>query len=467
MSTIYCSEELNFLKKEIRSIHAEANLLYFEYFENEIFEKSVLHILPKIRILLSKLVILAVQNKEDLTTLLYENKNLLGYCLLDDNFIYSFLNKHKIKNLTELINDIADTLSDYHSDELDYKYKRLISLLEQSVDIPLKEKHFNLIKSIPFLEDTEFSLLDVYCNLQEEYFESKNVKETKKAPIVDLPKKIEIIPEVVEDISDATQLSEITITPEQDSIKKADETNEKYSKLSNLILTNIYQDNKLSEILCMIPGIESPDYYKFKNYMLKVLSLEIDFFTETIDDNNKKYILGDLKKIQEALEFLNIYFSDLEKEIKEEQNESLSKNIIYYANKNNGDSFLESDLLDKENDSDDFNDKIQELIEKLENGNIDSNLSKSRKFTNNKSLTGLFELKANGVRLLYLHLLDNNYYVIMACTKKSQNDKGIKEKIKSRYDYCYHDYKIIKQKLINDKKENSQVPGIKPEINKN
>lgn len=185
-----------------------------------------------------------------------------------------------------------------------------------------------------------------------------------------------------------------------------------HPQLANLILEkltetskqNIIMDlyNKMNEEQKLYTEMLEDDVNNFKNQQeakLNITNLEI--------------------VIEKFRECLNSYFESIDKTETISDNEA--SKVIIFSNE------LISDVLDISVDQS-IKNKTKNLLEKLNNGDFYGDNS----YSNNKRLTKVYKKEDWGLRINYIHLIDNIYVVINFFEKHSQNDRGDTEKVAIR-----------------------------------
>lgn len=150
----------------------------------------------------------------------------------------------------------------------------------------------------------------------------------------------------------------------------------------------------------------------------------------------------------------------------EEAYEKTPKKHLIFATSNLGNILFLRDLKDI---SEEYYNKILELLSKLEYNIYDNNETKDRKLANNRNITNIYEKKDFKVRICYRMLTPDTCYVMLAKMKKSNNDLKDRLEIENRKLNTESDYQRVKN-LLKDPKSREELiianEQIKNEIEK-
>ena len=151
----------------------------------------------------------------------------------------------------------------------------------------------------------------------------------------------------------------------------------------------------------------------------------------------------------------------------EEAYEKTPKKHLIFATSNLGNILFLRDLKDI---SEEYYNKILELLSKLEYNIYDNNETKDRKLANNRNITNIYEKKDFKVRICYRMLTPDTCYVMLVKMKKSNNDLKDRLEIENRKLNTESDYQRVK-KLLKEPKSREELINIneqiKSEIEKN
>ena len=151
----------------------------------------------------------------------------------------------------------------------------------------------------------------------------------------------------------------------------------------------------------------------------------------------------------------------------EEAYEKTPKKHLIFATSNLGNILFLRDLKDI---SEEYYNKILELLSKLEYNIYDNNETKDRKLANNRNITNIYEKKDFKVRICYRMLTPDTCYVMLVKMKKSNNDLKDRLEIENRKLNTESDYQRVKN-LLKDPKSREELINIneqiKSEIEKN
>ena len=146
----------------------------------------------------------------------------------------------------------------------------------------------------------------------------------------------------------------------------------------------------------------------------------------------------------------------------EEACEKTPKKHLIFATSNLGNILFLRDLKDI---SEEYYNKILELLSKLEYNIYDNNETKDRKLANNRNITNIYEKKDFKVRICYRMLTPDTCYVMLVKMKKSNNDLKDRLEIENRKLNTESDYQRVK-KLLQDPKSREELINSNEEIKK-
>lgn len=144
----------------------------------------------------------------------------------------------------------------------------------------------------------------------------------------------------------------------------------------------------------------------------------------------------------------------------EEAYEKTSKKHLIFATSNLGNILFLRDLKDI---SEEYYNKILELLSKLEYNIYDNNETKDRKLANNRNVTNIYEKKDFKVRICYRMLTPDTCYVMLVKMKKSNNDLKDRLEIENRKLNTESDYQRVKN-LLKDPKSREELININEQI---
>lgn len=144
----------------------------------------------------------------------------------------------------------------------------------------------------------------------------------------------------------------------------------------------------------------------------------------------------------------------------EEAYEKTSKKHLIFATSNLGNILFLRDLKDI---SEEYYNKILELLSKLEYNIYDNNETKDRKLANNRNITNIYEKKDFKVRICYRMLTPDTCYVMLVKMKKSNNDLKDRLEIENRKLNTESDYQRVKN-LLKDPKSREELININEQI---
>lgn len=144
----------------------------------------------------------------------------------------------------------------------------------------------------------------------------------------------------------------------------------------------------------------------------------------------------------------------------EEAYEKTSKKHLIFATSNLGNILFLRDLKDI---SEEYYNKILELLSELEYNIYDNNETKDRKLANNRNITNIYEKKDFKVRICYRMLTPDTCYVMLVKMKKSNNDLKDRLEIENRKLNTESDYQRVKN-LLKDPKSREELININEQI---
>lgn len=144
----------------------------------------------------------------------------------------------------------------------------------------------------------------------------------------------------------------------------------------------------------------------------------------------------------------------------EEAYEKTPKKHLIFATSNLGNILFLRDLKDI---SEEYYNKILELLSELEYNIYDNNETKDRKLANNRNITNIYEKKDFKVRICYRMLTPDTCYVMLVKMKKSNNDLKDRLEIENRKLNTESDYQRVKN-LLKDPKSREELININEQI---
>lgn len=210
-----------------------------------------------------------------------------------------------------------------------------------------------------------------------------------------------------------------------------------YSALKELTLENI--EEKLPDVL---PSRKNYQYkrilYRIKAEIMKNLKDIIDFLQEeglileTASDFKEEISLE-----QKRLTLITERLKEKEETIIQEELPE-NNNLIFVPTTGGNIRILdEIDHIDA-----DYYERFLGLFQSIKDGTFKN----VQRFSRNSDLAGLCEVKDFKTRVIFVRLSKNSYALISAFIKKSDNDKGYRNMLASRYS----DYQNIEDSLINN-----------------
>lgn len=180
------------------------------------------------------------------------------------------------------------------------------------------------------------------------------------------------------------------------------------------------------ELFDMLP---SKKLYRYKDILYRLIAesyKEIKILNEFASDSTiksadlediKSLILNEKRKIDLVKEFLN------KKEEKVELNDE--KNSLILVPTTGGNIRILSEL---ESMPIEYMPLFKELVDSI----VDGTFKNVKGFNNNNTLNGVSEVKGPGVRIVFKRLSKNKYALITAFIKRSNNDMGYQDSLRSK-----------------------------------
>lgn len=180
------------------------------------------------------------------------------------------------------------------------------------------------------------------------------------------------------------------------------------------------------ELFDMLP---SKKLYRYKDILYRLIAesyKEIKILNEFASDSTiksadlediKSLILNEKRKIDLVKEFLN------KKEEKLELNDE--KNSLILVPTTGGNIRILSEL---ESMPIEYMPLFKELVDSI----VDGTFKNVKGFNNNNNLNGVSEVKGPGVRIVFKRLSKNKYALITAFIKRSNNDMGYQDSLRSK-----------------------------------
>ena len=333
--------------------------------------------------------------------------------------------------------------------------KQMISLrniiIDDSIQITLKQKHKDLFLKIPELMEGDFKIFEIFFATYNQFLKNKidienqlKLEKEKQFTKTFDNTSSDVVPNCIEEeyLSNDEYLSNgefiLTDCEEQEHIFIP-------CPQAELLLKNIYSGNALKDLISFLPSINKRNYYNIRNNIMKTFSEEINFYQEFLEECNEHQKV--LNILEEAYISLEEYFFNLENNNDEViSNENAPKNNIYFSKRMSGERYFDFDINTSQFRNEFSKKNAKNLLIKLYNGSSSYCLKHAKKLNKNDDLIGVYELKSSDVRLVYMHICDNNYYVIMTGVKKSNNAYYDIDRIKRRLKTCYNDYLKLKNK---------------------
>lgn len=236
------------------------------------------------------------------------------------------------------------------------------------------------------------------------------------------------------------------------AVEEKEEETEEYEYyylniIDELTQSEVTDNEELKEILISnLPSTEN------KNYINIVNRIKLEFIKEAYeyeklneeetDIEYKEMIDKEITFYKEIIKMIDYILTDeLDTSI---ENSSKIDNHLIFLRTHNGSIYAENDLLSIKEE---YYESFKELLESIKNGTF-KNVKRFNK--NNRILGGISEVKGFKTRVVFDRIGKNKYAIINIFIKKTDNDKGYQELLKTRVDYYKKNKDAIKELLLDD-----------------
>lgn len=222
---------------------------------------------------------------------------------------------------------------------------------------------------------------------------------------------------------------------------KIDDEFEDMIKCFKVDYASLENDFDEEDLFDLLPSKKS---YRYKDVLLRLIAestKEINELREFSNENDttsddlqeiKKLILNEQRKIS-LLKGLLSKKEDNKDEVIED------KNSLILVPTTGGNIRVISEI---ENMSIEYMPLFKELFDSI----IDGTFKGLKGFNNNNALNGMREVKGNGVRVVFKRLTKKNYAIVTAFIKRSNNDAGYIDSLKSKV----ADFRLIQDQIKNN-----------------
>lgn len=224
--------------------------------------------------------------------------------------------------------------------------------------------------------------------------------------------------------------------------------------LAIIIFDNFKVGNSIDHINTLLPKKESNLYFKEKKSIMKIFKDNLEKLDKQINQVIPDDILNSIIALNDAVEYLNKYFENEEKEENKKEIVDFKVNNLFFSTRSNGEFYLPFDLKSDDLKEREFQEATIKFLLQLRYGEESWNTQKCKKLSNNRKLKNVFELKDFQIRLIYKHLGSNNYFIEMVCRKKSDKDRQDINKIACRINIVEQEYQEIKKLIANNSIDN-------------
>lgn len=430
------------------------NITSSQSYINEEYENCI----EQLGLLVQVIVKIALQKMNMLKTIELEEKAKLNK-INKSRKLKSNSGIIRVQNSAILISEInvkiEAAMNFYVSFPKEGDLKRVLNFVQNAPNILMKEKHLSTLLNIPELMDTDS---EIFKNFMKAHNSIVNKNELKR--LEEARKKEEEAENEVKSVKN--EETKIIDEPKEKIDKFSYAMNEEYMKpqieeelynLAELFINNFYSGNDITYLLDLLPSKNDPKYYKIGDVLLNRFDEEYSACLKALTMYDDPTFKNRIEFLELYIKTLRSYFSDEEVAESLVQEDILTANNIYYAHTTIGNSYIEGDLSSTDFEDKESKESLITLIDKIQKGNFSYSFKESRKFTQNKDLKGVYELKKGAARLIFLRLPSNNIFIIMAVVKRSQNATYDINRIKERVKQTNEEYRLLKEDLLSEETE--------------
>lgn len=228
-----------------------------------------------------------------------------------------------------------------------------------------------------------------------------------------------------------------------------EEEPEEYEYYYSNIMDDLGEDfnidiEELKQVLILnLPSTENKNYLNIVNRIKLELLKEIyEYEKLKEEETDEKYI----EMFEKEISFYQNLIKLIDEILTDEIDTSIEKsskidNHLIFLKTHNGSIYAENDLLAIKEE---YYESFQELLESIKNGTF-KNVKRFKK--NNKTLGGISEVKGFKTRVVFDRIDKDKYVIINIFIKKSDNDRGYQELLKTRVDFYKKHKDVIKEQL--------------------
>ena len=248
--------------------------------------------------------------------------------------------------------------------------------------------------------------------------------------------------EQIKRMKQATKPKKIIITPTLEQPKPKEEKEEQKEDFEDEVefylsqLRELKPENLEEGLKEVLPTKKNHEYKKIVLRLILESLKVIKDIEEVIEECALEDDKDEIEMFQEEISFEQRKIALLRKtlEIKPEEiiEEDQEENRLIFVPTSGG-SIRVLDEIEKI--PEEFYDALIVLFNSIKDGTFKN----VKRFTNNNALNGICEVKDLKVRVVFARLNKNSYAVITAFVKKTQNDKGYSDSLKSKVS----DYRMI------------------------
>ncbi len=335
------------------------------------------------------------------------------------------------------------------------KLNKLLKFIESDCGYLLSEKHLKTFYNIPDLTEKEKYNFECFVEAYNKIINDKNSlleqEKEKIAAIREEKRRLEQSNKIEKMEQKDLSVERNSGLVMQEGLQLFEEEVEEVPiyipcEKSTILFNNFLIGNEFESIKLLFPKLTDPLYYIIKNDLIMLLEEQIDSFYKELEKNegNTK-LVASINQFEDILELVSEYFEH-EETIENSQIKSDKNAQLFFATSEYQKNYLLDDIKNFETRELKI---VFKMIEKLKAEQFTMNPTQQKKLTNHRHLKGVFELKRQGIRLVYKDIGFNNYYVLMAFKKSSMRDSEVTKSIVNRNRINMQHFNNIQRNLGN------------------
>lgn len=260
------------------------------------------------------------------------------------------------------------------------------------------------------------------------------------------------------------EISEISKSLEKTVLDNTDDDREAeyyyyYSNLKEDYDKASTKEEQKEAVVSNLPSIHN------NNYMLIINRIKAEIHKEYLeldslktDDESIEFIEEveqEQKSLIELIEMINVSQTE---EIRSIGTESKKENKLVFLDTSSGNVYAQSDLLVMDEE---YYEGFKNLLLSIEDGTFKG----VKRFKNNDAIKGVSEVRAYKIRVVFDRIDTDKYIIIHMFVKKTNNDRGYREKLINRVNY-YQQNKDTIQAMMNDTEYLNQQHNLRDNIMK-